>query len=99
LVKYEGKLRKALPRLQGSNMKADAVTQCMTTIYLSLADACGGDEVLRLANAAIRGAIEDRAFREPQAEAVMRGVLRGGETHLDRPRYRSGNVVPFPRAG
>jgi hypothetical protein len=82
-------------------MKADAVTQCLATIYLSLAGACGGDEVLRRANAAIRGALDDQAFREPAAAAAMRGVLRGAETHLGRPARHNGapadNVVPFRR--
>jgi hypothetical protein len=80
-------------------MKADALTQCMATLYLSLADACGGDAVLRRANAAIREAIEDRAFREPSAVAVMQGVLRGAEVHLNRSERRKGNVIPFRLAG
>jgi hypothetical protein len=75
----------------------EGLRQALCMIYVALAEAAGGDAVLRQANEIIRDGLEDGVIDDPDGAWILDGIVEGTERELktigreiqiERPEYR-----------
>jgi len=64
----------------------ESFRQCLGAIYVALADAAGGDEVLRNANTILSDAISAGAVDDPSARAMLKMLVEETAPDNDYPR-------------
>jgi hypothetical protein len=58
------------------NCSMESFRQALGAIYVALADAAGGDEVLRNANTILTNAVDEGAVNDPYARTMLKWLVR-----------------------
>jgi hypothetical protein len=75
----------------------EGLRQALCLMYVALAEAVGGDDTLRRANAIIRDGLDDGVIDSPEGVCILAGILDGTARELEEIRDVAAIDVPaFP---
>jgi len=62
----------------------EGLRQALCMVYVALAEAAGGDRMLRQANAVIRDGLEDGVITDPVGAWILESLVAGTEAELEK---------------
>lgn len=60
----------------------EGLRQAAVMMYLAIAEAAGGDDILRRANGVIRGALDDGVIDDPIGQWILTALIDGTDREL-----------------
>jgi 2-hydroxychromene-2-carboxylate isomerase len=78
-----GRARPTLPRRHRWSNEMESFRQALGAIYVALADAAGGEQVLQGANRILTAAVDTGAVDDPYARAALRALIHSTSLTLD----------------